>query len=134
MSIVKELRKQWIVARKLKSSAVPFYAFVISEIEMIGKNDKNRETTNDEAVRVLQKLITANDVNIELGSNVEAATEENKIMSELLPKMLTEEEIYNAIAGSGLTNIGAIMGFMKKTYGASVDMKYASKVAKEFVK
>ena len=120
MSILYDLKTKAIVERKARGPLVAFYSFVISEIATIGKNDGNRDTTDDEAIRMIKKLIAVNEVQAEID-----------VISGYVPTTLSEDETRTIIEGYGLNQIGAIMGRLKKEYGQRVDMKIASQIAKE---
>ena len=68
--------------------------------------------------------------------------EENevKIMSEYLPKQLSEddtkklcEEVINKINASSLKDMGKVMGELKKNHSDSVDFSLAGKIIKEIL-
>lgn len=123
--ILQELKKKSIELRKAKSELASFSVFLIAEIEKVGKNDGNRETTNDEAIKVLQKMVK-NLTGVPGVSEAEIA-----FIEEYLPQQVSEEELREFIVTLNAGNIGAVMGAVKKHYGATADMKVASKIAKE---
>ena len=135
--ILSELTDLKLTARKTKNTKViPFLSLLISQIQMVGKNDGGRETTNDEAIRVIKKLIDANEETLSNTTSPEkrdALIGELEIMKPFLPAMVSDDQIKNAISdliNNGSNNIGAIMGGLKKQFGSSVDMKLASQLAK----
>lgn len=122
--ILQELKKKSIELRKAKSELASFSVFLIAEIEKVGKNDGNRETTNDEAIKVLQKMVK----NL---TGVPGSEGEIAFIEDYLPQQVSEEELREFIVTLNAGNIGAVMGAVKKHYGATADMKVASKIAKE---
>ena len=56
MTVVEQLKKRSMALRKERNPIAPSIQFALSEIEKVGKNSGNRETTEDEAIRVVQKL------------------------------------------------------------------------------
>jgi len=135
--ILSELTDLQLTARKTKNTKViPFLSLLISQIQMVGKNDGGRESTNDEAIRVIKKLIGANEETLSNTTSPEkrdALIGELEIMKPFLPSMVSDDEIKKTISdliNNGSNNIGAIMGGLKKQFGSSVDMKLASQLAK----
>lgn len=125
--MIKQIKKDMLEARKNRSSFSPFYALLLSEIEKIGKNNGNRETTSDEAIIVIKKL----------KSTLETLPKDDKVLAELeilskyLPEMVSEEEVLNFLESQMPDNIGNIMKKVKQTYGATADMRLVSKLYKE---
>lgn len=109
---------------------------------MVGKSKGNRETTDDEAVSVVKKFvanITETCKHYECQDNVQALQKLNELKAEralyeqFLPAQLSEEQILaevEAIIAAGATNVGAVMGAMKKKHGSSYDGATASRLAK----
>lgn len=122
--ILQELKKKSLELRKTKDELASFSVFLIAEIEKVGKNDSNRETTNDEAIKVLQKMVK----NL---TDVPGAGNEIDFVNTYLPQQVSEDELREFILTINAPNIGAVMGAVKKNYGATADMKMASKIAKE---
>lgn len=54
MTIVSKLRVESLRLRKERNPVAASITFVISEIDKIGKNNGNRVTTEDEAVKAVQ--------------------------------------------------------------------------------
>lgn len=123
--ILQKLKKKSIELRKAKSELASFSVFLIAEIEKVGKNDGNRETTNDEAIKVLQKMVK------NLTGVPGVSEDEIAFIEGYLPQQVSEEELREFIVTLNAGNIGAVMGAVKKHYGATADMKIASKIAKE---
>ena len=55
------------------------------------------------------------------------------VMSEFLPKMMSENELKGAIQASGCNNIGSAMKYLKENYNGLYDGKMASKLIKEIL-
>ena len=119
--------------------------FALSEIEKVGKNNGNRPTTEDEAIKVIQKIISTIDENLknisgqgDVGRKVHFEFEK-KILSGALPKMVSDQEIIDFlrvfITGqskmSSVPKKGEIMKALRDQFGALVDMKRAGEIASE---
>ena len=108
MSIVKTLQEQRIVALKNKknsTSIIDEYTVIstlLGEIVNVGKNDGNRETTDAEALDVIQKFVkNINDTIQHLKHDdvrVDKAVVEKAFYETFLPKQLTLVEMSAIIA------------------------------------
>lgn len=138
MKIIEKLKADAMKERKAKGPLVGFYSLIISDIINVGKNDKGRETTEDEAIRVIKNMITKNEATIAVmeangGVDTSELKAENWAIEGFVPEVMSENETFEAIVALGGTNIGQIMGGLKKVFGAKVDMKLAQRLAKEFL-
>lgn len=135
MTIIEELKTKSLKLRKEKNPIAASITFAISEIEKVGKNNGNRATTEDEAIKTIQKLIATIEENLKLdideGRKI-ALTYEKNILQSVLPKMATEEEIKTVLAAK-FTNPSKkeVMQWSKTNWGALADMKLVGKVASE---
>lgn len=147
VNVMEQVKVKQLQARKSRSADdVAFYSTLLSEIVSVGKK-QNRESTNDEAIDVVKKFLKgANEVieHLEKIQTSPGQVENNEALAkyklekclfeELLPKMATAEEIRNEIVSlkqNGASNVGAIMKGLKEKFGASLDGKLASSLAKE---
>lgn len=142
MSVIEKLKQEWMTMRKNKHWLASTLGFVLSEVQKVGKNDGNRETTNDEAIRVIQKIIA------NLIKTAETVTDEKKLselkleketLENLLPQMATDEEVTKflkakyvfAEAADDMPRKGEIMKALRDEFGALVDMKKAGQLVTE---
>lgn len=137
MSVTEKLKAESMSLRKVRSPVAPAIVFALSEIEKFGKNNGNRETTEDEAIKVIQKLIATIDENLKLniddGRRI-ALNFEKQILSGVLPQMASEEEVRSYLQSSfaeAPQNKGVIMKVLKEKFGVLVDMKRAGQIATE---
>ncbi len=136
MSILEKIKADRLAARKAKETDnVAYLNFLIGEIEKIGKNAGNRETTNDEAITVLKK--TLNNVDSTILANAKDVPfdliHEKHYLESLLPAMVGEDVVkarINSLIKSG-GNKGSIMKDLRAEYGATIDMKTAGAFADE---
>jgi len=145
MTLLTDIKKDQLQARKDKNVVkTATLTTLISEAAMVGKNDGARETTDNEVVAVIQKFIKNNDELIKVSDSESpaniAAKNENLVLSEYLPKQLTEEEILN-IAQQCIETLdeispramGTIMKTLKEKHAGQYDGNLASKLIKELL-
>lgn len=123
MNIRQELKDLTLKLRKERSPLASVMVFHLSELDAIGKNNGNRETTETEAVQYVKKTVQ------KLKENPAAQSAEILMLEELLPQMATEEELRAFLATlPDLTNKGAVMGAVKGKFGVLADMKLVAKM------
>jgi uncharacterized protein YqeY len=138
MSVIEKLKTESMALRKVRSPVAASITFALSEIEKVGKNNGNRATTNDEAIKVVQKLISTIDGNLKLniddGRRISLNFERN-ILAGVLPQMASEEDIRSllkdTIGDQPPKNKGVAMKVIRDEYGAKVDMKRAGEIVTE---
>jgi uncharacterized protein len=135
MTVVEKLKRESMRLRKARDPLAPKIVFALSEIEKIGKNAGNRATTDDEAIRVVQKLIATIDENIRVVTDTAKLgvfEQEKQVLASALPQMASEDEIRSFLATlDAPTNKGVVMRALKEQFGALVDMKQAGVIAAE---
>jgi uncharacterized protein YqeY len=123
VNIRQELKDLTLKLRKERSPLASVMVFHLSELDAIGKNNGNRETTETEAVQYVKKTVQ------KLKENPAAQSAEILMLEELLPQMATEEELRAFLATlPDLTNKGAVMGAVKGKFGVLADMKLVAKM------
>lgn len=138
MSVIEKLKTESISLRKIRSPVAPSILFALSEIEKVGKNNGNRATTEDEAIKVIQKLIATIDENLKLdlddGRKI-ALNFERNILAGVLPQMADEDDIRallkEMLGSEKPKNKGIAMKIIRDEYGAKVDMKRAGEIVTE---
>lgn len=131
--LINKIKEDNLVARKAHDSAkASLLTTLLGEAEMIGKNDGNRQTTDAEVQEVIQKFVKNNKLTIAALKDIGAEQfhKENEILSEYLPKMLSEEELKVVILSYGTKNMGEIMKQLKANHAGMYDGQLASKIAK----
>lgn len=102
------------------------------------KRVKNQEMTDADMVSVLNKVIKELEDEkkmYESANHLEEAKNDEAqiaIVKAYLPKMMSEEEVKNVIAGLEDKSIKNIMMTFKKDYAGKADMSIVSRIAKEF--
>lgn len=137
MSVIEKLKSESMALRKVRSPVAPAILFALSEIEKVGKNNGNRATTEDEAIKVIQKLVTTIEENLKLdiddGRRV-SLNVEKQILLGVLPQMASDEEVRSYLEASFVeapVNKGIVMKTLRAKFGALVDMKRAGEIATE---
>lgn len=136
--IIEKIKQDQIDARKNRDSVrASLLTTLYAEASMVGKN-QNRDTTEDECIKVIQKFVKNIDETLSALPNSDSryvvAITEKEILSQYLPKMATADEIQAIIAklkSSGVDNIGMIMKGLKDHFGSTLDGKLASQLAKQ---
>jgi uncharacterized protein YqeY len=140
MTIIEKLKIESLNLRKTRNPVAASITFAISEIEKVGKNNGNRATTEDEAIRVIQKLIATIDENIGFAKQEQDEGRlihlnyEKHILSTVLPQMVSLEEVREYLVKSFVekpANKGIPMKVLKEQFGSKVDMKAAGNIVSE---
>lgn len=111
--MINTLKAKLLEARKNKGNTA-FWSFVLAEVTNVGKNKGNRETTSDEAISVIKKLVEKSIV-----------ASEKQMLEELLPKMATKEQVQEFVATLDSQEIKVVMPALKKKFGAAINLKEA---------
>ena len=139
MTVTEKLKKESMRLRKERSPVAASIQFALSEIEKVGKNAGNRATTDDEAIRVIQKIVATINENLthaDTGRKVHLNYEKT-VLESVLPQMATEDEVVDFLQetfGGKLAEIpkkGEIMRALREEFGALVDMKRAGAIVSE---
>lgn len=122
-----ELKALAMRLRKSRDPLSPTIVFHVSEVEKIGKNAGNRETTEEETVQYLKKTVNR------LRESEFASDEtrrEIELLASLLPRMASREEVEEFIRTEGLnlSNKGEVMRAVKAQFGAAVDMRMVAEM------
>ena len=132
-------------------SKISTYRLILSgikDVDISNRSDSNKKETNDEDIKkLLKKMIKQRFESIEIYKKnnrkdlLEVEQREVEIISEYLPKQLSEEEtkklcteIVQKIGATSIKDIGKIMGELKKNYADSLDFAKAGLILKEILK
>ena len=132
-------------------SKISTYRLILSgikDVDISNRSDSNKKETNDEDIKkLLKKMIKQRSESIEIYKKnnrkdlLEVEQREVEIISEYLPKQLSEEEtkklcteIVQKIGAASIKDIGKIMGELKKNYADSLDFAKAGLILKEILK
>ncbi len=139
MTVVEQLKQHSMKLRKERDPLAPKLVFALSEIEKVGKNAGNRATTEDEAIKTIQKIVSTIDQTVDLLSPnspvVYDLQREKQILQGVLPQMASEEEVRSLLVDilgtAAPKNKGIAMKVIRDEYGAKVDMKRAGEIVTE---
>lgn len=147
MSTIKKIEKDLACARKEKKNTVFWLSTLLAEVKAIGKNDGNRETTEEETMKMIQKfrkgVLETEDILLKKGkaeneAKLQELKAEREVYESYLPKMMTEEElrivIKEAVSGLDNPNMGAVMKLLKEKYAGTYDGKLASSLVKDILR
>ena len=120
--MIDALKTKALQLRKQRSSLAPTAQFHLAEIQKIGKNQSNRQTTEQEAIQYLKKAVQ------KLQENPSADEAEIVMLADMLPQMASDFEVRTFIqhlesTGVDISNKGVVMAAVKKRFGVLVDMK-----------
>lgn len=108
--------------RKEKDPLAPFGLWLVSEIEKIGKNKGNRETTEDECIQLLKKL-----------KDTLSEKAEIDFVAAFIPEMLSDEEVLTFFREKSFSSLKQAMPALKSQYGSRVDMRRAKQLFEKTV-
>ncbi len=143
--LMMRLRDDSLAARKARDEVKSnLMIALVGEAAMVGKNNGNRETTDEEVLKVIKKfldnaketfaLVRAQD-NIHALAKSKVIAREVEILEAYLPEQMSEETLRLAVATyRNLTpdaNVGMIMKHLQSQFGGRYDGKLASQIAKE---
>jgi uncharacterized protein YqeY len=134
--IYDKIKAKSIEIRKAKGQLAAYSTFVLSEVSKIGKSKGDRETTDDEAITVLKKMLTVAESNLELAVEDKSSVlleAEIEFLKSVLPSMATEEEVTEFLKNtfSEKTHKGVVFKAAKEKYGSLVDMMKLAVIAEE---
>lgn len=144
--MLNKIKEDQFAARKNREQLkATLLTTLYSEAQMVGKNQGNRDSTDEEVIKVIQKFLKGvnetitylekhGDAGIEALATVVA---EKAILEAYLPRMASIEQVRAEVHGilSGgvdVSKIGIIMKMLSDRFGASLDKKMASSVINEF--
>lgn len=139
--ILDEIKKANMIALKEKNqTARAIYSIVMTKamLETVKKREKNEELTDADMVAIIQKTIkelTDEAESYKTAGKLEQAAEveqQKVVIEKYLPKMLSEEEIYDIIAALEDKTIPSVMKHFKANYAGKVDMAKVSATLKKF--
>lgn len=142
--IIEKIKEARLAAMKSKDAEkTSFLTILYSEVAMFGKNNGNRETTDEEAIKVLKKFVKGAEETIEIGEkngrDVSKSKLELEILAEYLPKQLSEQDLKLIVDSfvaklpdneKNKKSMGKVMSYLKTNYGGQYDGKMASDIVK----
>lgn len=141
MTTLEQIRKDQLTARKNRDKfKTGILTTLIGEIVTVGKNNGNRETTEEEAIKVITKFKkNANEIVelLDIGDESYKVMAEVEIYDQYLPKQMTGEILREIVQRwkdenyPDTPNIGGCMRALKRCYDGQYDGKMASQIIRE---
>ena len=151
MSLREKIDDEYKNALKSKDkNKISTYRLILSglkDLDIQNRSGPNKKDTDDDDIKkLLRKMIKQRTESIEIYKKnnrqdlLQIEENEVKIMSEYLPKQLSEndtkklcEQVINKINASSVKDMGKVMGELKKNHSDSVDFSLAGKIIKEIL-
>jgi len=151
MSLREKIDDEYKNALKSKDkNKISTYRLILSglkDLDIQNRSGPNKKDTDDDDIKkLLRKMIKQRTESIEIYKKnnrqdlLQIEENEVKIMSEYLPKQLSEddtkklcEQVINKINASSIKDMGKVMGELKKNHSDSVDFSLAGKIIKEIL-
>lgn len=154
MSLLIDIKNASIAARKNRSTTAAFLVTLYSEVASVGKTKRNADSTDDEAISILNKFKAGAQAIIEAASDnlteksaarIANSTTEIELIDQFLPKMLTETALkaiiiqyFYDLGGGKLERdpklqMGNFMTQLKKEHAGTYDGAVASQIVKEIL-
>ena len=132
---------------KSKISTYRLILSAIKDLDIANRTGPNKKDTDDEDIKkLLKKMIKqrAESIDVYKKNNREDLLKieenEHKILSDYLPKQLSEEEtkkicseVAKKLGANSLKDMGKVMGELKKNYSDTLDFARAGSILKEIL-
>ncbi len=143
MSLKQSISEKLKTAMKEKNPAMlGVLRGITSKITEAEKANSNQELSDDDVIKVIEKLAKQREESISLYKQgnredlVQSEQFELDVLKEYLPQKMDESatrKVVEDAVNAGATNIGLLMKELNQ-YGNLIDKKLASQIAKEFIK
>ena len=132
---------------KSKISTYRLILSAIKDLDISNRSGPNKKDTDDDDIKkLLKKMIKqrAESIDVYKKNNREdllkVEENEHKILSDYLPKQLSEEEtkkicseVAQKLGASSIKDMGKVMGELKKNYSDTLDFSKAGSILKEIL-
>lgn len=139
MKLIDLIMHNRAIARANKECKVEFtiLTLLVGELETSLKREGKAvtEATDEAVVAVIKKLIKSNNEVIGLYGEVGSAKfiQENKVLSNYLPKQMTEEELTVVLQNTLFSSVGEAIKSLSEKFPGKFDKAVASKIAKSLL-
>ena len=151
MSLREKIETEYKSALKSKDKPkISTYRLILSgikDLDISNRSGQNKKDTDDSDItKLLKKMIKQRSESIEVYKKnnrddlLKIEQEEVQVLSEYLPKQLSEEEtkklcqeLINKLEANSIKDMGRIMGELKKKYSDILDFSIAGKILKELL-
>ena len=137
--LIDQIKADQLQARKDRDTVrASLLTTLYSEAAMIGKNDGNRATTDQEVIAVIKKFIKGIDETVAAGAQTAPQLlVEKEILTAYLPSQLDDAALSVIIDGiiesqgiSGMKQMGLVMKELNANYAGQFDGKAASTIVR----
>ena len=132
---------------KSKISTYRLILSAIKDLDISNRSGPNKKDTDDDDIKkLLKKMIKQRTESIDVYKKnnredlLKVEENEHKILSDYLPKQLTEEEtkkicteVAQKLGASSIKDMGKVMGELKKNYSDTLDFSKAGSLLKEIL-
>ena len=132
---------------KSKISTYRLILSAIKDLDIANRSGPNKKDTDDDDIKkLLKKMIKqrAESIDVYKKNNrddlLKIEENEHKILSDYLPKQLSEEEtkkmcseVVQKLGASSIKDMGKVMGELKKNYSDTLDFSKAGSILKEIL-
>ena len=151
MSLKNKINLDYNEALKAKDkSKISTYRLILSgikDLDIANRSGPNKKDTDDDDIKkLLKKMIKqrAESIDVYKKNNrddlLKIEENEHKILSDYLPKQLSEEEtkkicseVAQKLGASSIKDMGKVMGELKKNYSDTLDFSKAGSILKEIL-
>ena len=151
MSLRDKIETDYKNSLKTKDKAkISTYRLILSgikDLDIINRSGPNKKDTDEEDIKkLLKKMIKQRNESIELYKNnnrkdlLEIEQNEIEVLSEYLPKQLSEDEIKKIcseiakkLGANSIKDMGKVMGELKKKHSDSIDFSKAGSILKKIL-
>ncbi len=140
---MQQVRKEYLEARKAKDTLkVNLLSTLIGEVEMVAKNDGNREVNEKDLLAGVKKFLKGINESIaareKAGGDTADLVREKEILESYMPAQLSEAdlekiigEIVAGLPEKSIKMMGKVMGELNQKHGGAFDGKLASNLVKK---
>ena len=132
---------------KSKISTYRLILSAIKDLDIANRSGPNKKDTDDDDIKkLLKKMIKQRAESIDVYKKnsrddlLKIEENEHKILSDYLPKQLSEEEtkkicseVVQKLGASSIKDMGKVMGELKKNYSDNLDFSKAGSILKEIL-
>ena len=132
---------------KSKISTYRLILSAIKDLDIANRSGPNKKDTDDDDIKkLLKKMIKQRAESIDVYKNnnredlLKIEENEHKILSDYLPKQLSEEEtkkicseVVQKLGANSIKDMGKVMGELKKNYSDTLDFSKAGSLLKEIL-
>ena len=151
MSLKETIETEYKNALKAKDkSKISTYRLILSSIKDLDISNRSgpnkKETDDDDIKKLFKKMVKQRAESIEIYKKnnradlLEVEQNEHDILTEFLPKQLSEEEtkkicgeIISKLGASSIKDMGKVMGELKKSHSDDIDFAKAGPLIKELL-